>query len=97
MFACSSSTLDATPRRWLGPRGAMVRYHSPAQRPEEAARQKRFPSSDHDQSVFVIHPRPQETRHDVRVKVESKGKPYPNSGAAVVSLSQWLEQVGVTP
>jgi hypothetical protein len=31
-----------------------------------------------------------------RVKVESNGKPYPILGAAVVSLSRWLEQVGVT-
>jgi len=29
------------------------------------------------------------------VKIESNGKGYPN-GAAVVSLSRWLEQVGVT-
>ena len=31
------------------------------------------------------------------MKVESNGKPYPNPGPAVVSLSRWLEQVGVTP
>jgi hypothetical protein len=31
-----------------------------------------------------------------RVKVESNAKPYPNPAAAVVSLSRWLEQVGVT-
>jgi len=30
------------------------------------------------------------------VKIESNGKTYPIPGAAVVSLSQWLEQVGVT-
>ena len=30
------------------------------------------------------------------MKVESNGKAYPTSGAAVVSLSRWLEQVGVT-
>jgi len=30
------------------------------------------------------------------VKLESNGKPYPNPGPAVVSLSRWLEQVGVT-
>jgi hypothetical protein len=30
------------------------------------------------------------------VKVESNGKTYPISGAAVVSLSRWLKQVGVT-
>ena len=32
-----------------------------------------------------------------RVKVESNGKTYPIPGVAVVSLSRWLEQVGVTP
>jgi predicted site-specific integrase-resolvase len=31
------------------------------------------------------------------VKVESNGKAYPKRGAAVVSLTRWLEQVGVTP
>jgi hypothetical protein len=31
-----------------------------------------------------------------RVKVESNSKTYPNLGPAVVSLSRWLEQVGVT-
>jgi hypothetical protein len=31
-----------------------------------------------------------------RVKVESNGKTYLNPGPAVVSLSRWLEQVGVT-
>jgi hypothetical protein len=31
------------------------------------------------------------------VKIESNGKTYPTPGAAVVSLSRWLEQVGVTP
>jgi hypothetical protein len=30
------------------------------------------------------------------VKLESNGKPHPNHGSAVVSLSRWLEQVGVT-
>jgi hypothetical protein len=30
------------------------------------------------------------------VKIESNGKTYPIPGAAVVSLSRWLEQVGVT-
>ena len=31
-----------------------------------------------------------------RVKIESNGKSYPIPSAAVVSLSRWLEQVGVT-
>lgn len=31
------------------------------------------------------------------MKIESNGRPYPNAGPAVVSLSRWLEQVGVTP
>jgi hypothetical protein len=31
-----------------------------------------------------------------RVKIESNGKTYPIPCAAVVSLSRWLEQVGVT-
>ena len=31
------------------------------------------------------------------MKIESNGKTYPIPGAAVVSLSRWLEQVGVTP
>lgn len=31
------------------------------------------------------------------MKIESNGKTYPNRGAAVVSLSRWLEQIGVTP
>ena len=30
------------------------------------------------------------------MKIESNGKTYPIPGAAVVSLSRWLEQVGVT-
>ena len=30
------------------------------------------------------------------MKIESNGKPHPNHGPAVVSLSRWLEQVGVT-
>jgi hypothetical protein len=32
-----------------------------------------------------------------RVKIELNGKPHPSPGPAVVSLSRWLEQVGVTP
>jgi predicted site-specific integrase-resolvase len=32
-----------------------------------------------------------------RVEIEPNGKPHPNAGPAVVSLSRWLEQVGVTP
>ena len=31
------------------------------------------------------------------MKVESNGKPYLNPGPTVVSLTRWLEQVGVTP
>lgn len=31
------------------------------------------------------------------MKVESNGRTYSIPGAAVVSLSRWLEQVGVTP
>lgn len=31
------------------------------------------------------------------MKTESNGKPHLNPGPAVVSLSRWLEQVGVTP
>ena len=31
-----------------------------------------------------------------RVKIELNGNPHPNPVPAVVSLSRWLEQVGVT-
>ena len=30
------------------------------------------------------------------VRIESNAKPHPNPGLAVVSLSRWLEQFGVT-
>ena len=33
----------------------------------------------------------------LRVKNESNGKTHANTSPAVVSLSRWLEQVGVTP
>jgi hypothetical protein len=47
--------------------------------------------------VFVIHPPCSGFWQDAAVKIESNGKTHPIANPAVVSLSRWLEQVGVTP